>query len=170
MTTLEMEVKLMEYFDFRRNYVVPNLTRMSGLVRFETDILSITKSGYATGVEIKVSKSDLKNDLNKRHWKAYNRLINKGGVHVYKEKFFGKLKYFYYAVPPELVEDTEEQIPDWCGILTIGKRRKIIIHRKAEFLYNYKYSQNEIHNMLRLGSMRIYSMKKKELKNVKKKV
>src|SRR5699024_7195503 len=111
-----------------------------GELGFELDILSVTKSGYATGVEIKVSKSDLKRDLKKRHWELYNnsRLEN---VEMYRKLYFGKLKYFYYAVPPELIEDAENQIPDWCGILTTGKWRKIKEHRKPEFLYNYKYSQ-----------------------------
>lgn len=161
MTTLEMEVKLMEYFKYRENYVIPNLTPLSKVVKFETDILSMTKRGYATGVEIKVSKSDLKNDLNKSHWRSY---IKSGKSDVSRKRYFGRLKYFYYAVPPSLIEETEEQIPEWCGILTIGRRRKITEHRKAKLLYNYKHSKEEIYNVLRLGTMRIFSMKKKELK------
>lgn len=167
MTTLEMEVKLMEHFRYEQNYVIPNLTRMSGVVGFETDILSMTKSGYATGVEIKISKSDLKNDLKKKHWVLYNKHFKMGNPEAYRRKFFGKLKYFYYATPPELIEDVENQVPDWCGILTVGERGRIVEHRKPSFLYKYKYSQKEINNILRLGTMRIFSMKKKELKRWK---
>jgi hypothetical protein len=54
--TAEMEVELGRYFNYRQNIIVSNVSW--GLGIHECDLLIITKSGYATEVEIKVSLSD----------------------------------------------------------------------------------------------------------------
>lgn len=62
-TTLDMEIVLMEYFGVNRNIIVPNVSW--GLNLHECDLLIFSKSGYATEVEIKISKQDLLKDKNK---------------------------------------------------------------------------------------------------------
>ena len=157
----------MQEIDIRKNLIVCNVTPLSGLVRFETDLLSLSKSGYATGVEIKTSKSDLKNDLKKKQWKNIERVYRgKTGL----ERYFEPYKYFYYAVPQDLVEETEAQVPDWCGIYAIGKKVKEV-RRAKQILSNdktRKWSKDDRLSLARLGTMRILNMKKKELKHKKK--
>ena len=163
LTTLQMEIILMKYFDFRRKIIVPNLTDMSLLVKFETDLLVLSKSNYATGVEIKVSKSDLKNDLKKKQYGKYLRNQNE---EVYKELYYKPFKYFYYAVPKHLTNDTLKTVHSFCGVLSVdvvnGKPR-VKEERKPKLIFNKKWSQAKVMNLLRLGTMRIYKYKNKEL-------
>lgn len=163
MTCLEIEIKLMQELNIRTNLIVCNVTPLSGLVRFETDLLSLSKSGYTTGVEIKTSKSDLKNDLKKRQWKNLEKVhAGKSGL----ERYFEPYKHFYYAVPEDLVEETKIQVPSWCGIYSVGKRVKEV--RKAKQILPYdktrKWSKDDRLSLARLGAMRVLNMKKKELK------
>ena len=64
-TTLEMEIAVMRWLGIRQNLVVPNVSW--GLLNYEADVVSLTPSGYATEVEIKVSKADLLADFKKGH-------------------------------------------------------------------------------------------------------
>ncbi len=148
MTTLQIEIKLMLYFGFNKNYIVPNVHWGAGL--HECDLLVVTKSGYATEVEIKISKQDLKNDLKKKHCHKSN-----------------KIKALYFAVPEELVEFALENIPTRAGLLSVGLRVNEI--RKPELnKESIKWSDDEIFNLLRLGTMRIYTLKQRLNSKMKK--
>ena len=153
----------MQELNIRTNLIVCNVTPLSGLVRFETDLLSLSKSGYATGVEIKTSKSDLKNDLKKKQWKNLKRVYgSKSGL----ERYFEPYKYFYYAVPEDLVDAVEEQVPSWCGIYAIGKKVREVRSAKQILPYDKtrKWTIEDRLSLARLGAMRVLNMKKKELK------
>lgn len=156
MTTLEAEITLMEMFDIRRNLIVPCITDMSFLVKFETDLLILSESGYATGVEIKVSKADLKNDLKKKHIKNLGtKTLIRG--RTTKEWYYKNLKYFYYAVPNKLIEETKSQIPNFAGIIDLDKRK---IVRKPKTLFTTKWTEKMRYSLARLGSMRILNLKR----------
>ncbi len=117
-TCLDIELSIMNKFDFRTNLIVPNISNMMGIVAFETDKLIINKNGYATGFEIKTSKSDLKADFRKPQHTKINEFRNgKSGL----ERYYGKLKYFYYAVPEDLKEEALKLIPDFCGLYCLSK-------------------------------------------------
>lgn len=156
MTTLEMQISVMNHFDIRRNLIVDNVTDMSLLVAFETDILVLSGSGYATGIEIKVSKGDLKNDLKKKQWKYLDDF--KAGK-SYHEIYFGAFKKFYYAVPEKLQEAALKQIPEWCGLLVCERYPKLEEVRSPKLLFNNKWSDKERYQLARLGTMRIYRNK-----------
>lgn len=171
MTTLEMEIELMKHFDIRRNIIVPNVTDMSGLVGFETDLLVLSKSGYATAIEIKVSKSDLKNDLKKNHiQRISNGWISEYNGQTAKERYFKNIKWFYYAVPEYLQEEALKQIPDFCGLLVAREYKHSGINkvtflnpnnRPAQIIYNKKWSLEMQLKLARLGTMRILKYKNK---------
>lgn len=61
MNTLEIETAIAMKLDIRKHIIVPNISWGAGL--HECDLLVINKSGYATEIEIKISKSDLKKRL-----------------------------------------------------------------------------------------------------------
>lgn len=152
-STLLMESVLMNYFDFRTKYIVPNVSFGAGL--HECDLLVITKTGYATEVEIKVSLSDLKNDCNKKH--------------QHKSK---KIKELWFAIP-EIINPSIalEYIPERAGLLWVyghyDKRNPIrvkIIRPPITQKLAYKWTEKEIFNVLRLAAMRIYSLKNKLLR------
>lgn len=157
MTTIEMEVILMKYFNFLTNTIVPNVTRNSGLVKFETDLLVLSKSNYATGVEIKISKADLLNDLKKAQ---YGTPSTKGEVEWLKKYWYSEFKHFYYAVPSDLVEIADKTIHPFCGLISISENKKVSIIRKPKLIKNYRWTDKEKDKLVRLGCLRVYNLKK----------
>ena len=114
----------------------------------------MTKSNYAYEIEIKVSLSDLKQDLKK--------------YHKHKEKMINKL---FFAIPTKLLKH-KDLIPEYAGIIEIIDRnpdlplskdslacKKI---REAQVKSNYKFTDKERFNLARLGTMRILNLKKEE--------
>lgn len=103
-TTNDMELALATSktspFNFLKNPIVS--IRCSDIFGHETDFVSINKSDYATEVEIKISKTDFKNDFKKCH---------------HHES--GYIKYFYYAVPYYMVDFAKEHLPEGAGLLMI---------------------------------------------------
>lgn len=163
MKTLEVEIGLMQHFDIRRNVIVPNVSDWSKCLRFEADMLILTKSGFATCIEIKVSKADLRRDLKKHH-------IAREQLH---EHYFKNLKYFYYAVPQFLEDAALEQIPEFAGLLVMKKVfslrfekdiYQVEVSRKPKKLFNRKWTDEEQFDLARLGTMRILGLKEKLLK------
>lgn len=68
-STLQCEVAIMKHFGIRANLIVPNVSWEIYSLPFRTlhecDILILSNSGYATEVEIKISKADLLKDREK---------------------------------------------------------------------------------------------------------
>lgn len=147
--TIDIEVALAYYFDYRRNLIVPNVSW--GLHTHECDMFIMSKSGYATEVEIKISRADLKKDSEKRHGHASN-----------------KIKQLYFAIPPHLLPDIE-YIPERAGILIVYYKEHALyptVYKLRDAVTNntYKYSPNEISKLARLGTLRIWSLKQKLIK------
>jgi hypothetical protein len=162
---LEIEVEIMREFKFRQNLIVPNISNQMGIVAFETDVLILTKSNYAYGFEIKVSKSDLKADFKKPQHKKFNEMRNgKTGL----ERFYGKFKHFSYAVPEQLKECALELIPDFCGLWVYKKPEypaypKFYCAKKPQKLFDYKWTEKQRYELARLGTMRIFALKQGSL-------
>ena len=149
MKTIEIEVAVMQFLNIRQNIVVPNVSWGVGL-NHECDILKLTKTGYATEVEIKVSKSDISADKKKQH--GHNSHL---------------IKYLYFAVPSELRDYAIKNIPERAGLLvirdgTVHEARKPKRNIKAK-----KWGKDEIDKLLHLGCMRILGLKEKIQKNCK---
>jgi hypothetical protein len=104
MTARDIETRVANYFDYRRNLIVPNASWGVGL--HECDLLILSQRNYATEVEIKISRSDLRADLKKSH--GHNSV---------------KIKNLWFAVPFELVPDAAELAPLRAGILGIRLAR-----------------------------------------------
>lgn len=160
---VDIEIAIMKEFDFRQNLIVPNVSNMMMLVPFETDMLVLTKSNYAYGFEIKISKSDLKADFKKPQHAKFDephRVSGKRGL----ERFYSKFKYFNYAVPEQLKECALELIPDFCGLWIYAKyeypkQSKFYLEREPKKLFDYKWSEKQRYELARLGAMRIYALK-----------
>ena len=153
-----IEVKVAEHFGYRANIIVPNISWGAGL--HECDLLIINnKSRYATEVEIKISKSDLKADLLKPHHHSSKRI-----------------KYLYFAVPDYLLDAAISLLPDTTGIIVIskGSYNNSGFHQSPEIVYFLRsevyrrakankdsrpMTQEEVINICRLGCMRIWPLK-----------
>jgi hypothetical protein len=159
MTTTQMEVAIAKWWDPRKHLIVPNISW--GLLSYEADMLIVRPTGYCIEVEIKRSYKDYKDDFKKRKWKVRP---NNGQGKLIKE--------FYYAFPIELwekrMDDIVELLPDFAGVLTCHKDRGMLYtqlqrsatpNRMARPLRN-----DEMFQLARLGTLRIWSLKRTILK------
>lgn len=141
-TTLEIEYALSKYFNIRINIVIPNVSW--GFDIHECDLLVVSKLGYLTEVEIKISLQDLKKDSKKRHGHRDDRI-----------------KALYFAIPSKMAKYIE-YIPPHAGILVINSKGKVFLLSKPKL--NSKARVMNIEDklkLLRLGTMRIWGLKKK---------
>lgn len=142
-TTLEMEIALADYFGIRQNLIVPNVSWGMGI--HECDLFVLTQAGYGREVEIKISKSDLIKDKNKNHG-----------------HFSSKIKFLDFAIPDYLQEYIDE-IPDRAGIIIVDSNkewRRCKRIRKPVLNSRYKYTDGERLQLAKLGTMRIWGLKK----------
>lgn len=148
MTSAEIELRLARHFGVRKNVVVPNVSW--GLdFGHELDLIVVSKAGYATEIEIKVSKADLKNDLKKPHKHESKRL-----------------KYLYFALPSKLKSAALEFVPERAGIILLNNTdaelpaydievlRPAVVRPKAE-----KLTDKEIIKLHHLSAMRLWPLK-----------
>jgi len=97
------------------------------------DFVIISKSGYLTEIEIKVTAADWKKDSKKIKWISALR------PHVAR---------FFYCVPDFLVEKAPANLDDDVGILAVGSRRRprgdwVSVRREAKRLKGAKKVSEE---------------------------
>jgi len=140
MTLVDMENAIADYFDVRKNIIVPNISW--GMFDHECDMLIVRPSGYAVEVEIKRTRSDFLADFKKRH--------------THNDK---RIKALYYAFPEELYEKCKDDVPDGAGILAIykGKADFAFCHLKKAAINNESrpMTLEEMFTIAKLGTMRI---------------
>ena len=159
---IDIELAIFRLYDIRQHVIVPNVSGQMCLVPFETDMLVLTQSGYATGFEIKVSKSDLLADLKK---KQYTKFKDKENGSLLQELYYAKkFKYFYYAVPKKLEETALSMIPEFVGLYVYEnfqypKLPTFKCVKEAKKLKTESWREKDRIELMRLGCMRIYSLK-----------
>lgn len=141
-------------FDFTRYSSVPNVS-YGLLYAGEADLVCLSRAGVLHEVEIKISKSDMLSDLQKKH--AHNHEI---------------VQRLWYSFPGYLQDEIEPLVPIWSGIVTVYVSVKngnliyktVVVRRPRPKLrianrQNRKPTQEEIIKFLRLGVMRMWSRK-----------
>lgn len=125
----------------RYSFLSPNsvkyFTENLNVYDWESDVLKITKSGYAYEFEIKISRGDFKNDF--KHKKKKHLLLEN------KSNDSKMPNYFYYVVPAGLI--TEEDVPEYAGL--------IYIHGSIIGTNRYYYSFEEIKSAPKLHTNKI---------------
>lgn len=170
MTTSEMEYAVSRMFDVRTHLIVPNISW--GLLNYEADVLVVRiATGYCLEFEIKRSFSDYVQDFNKHKWQKARLSDWKTGLHK-------QIKEFYYVFPNTLWEKRRDAIeavlPDFAGVIICTKDQP----------YNFAYATTVVNctvnslavplkskvmfNVARLGTMRIWNLKR-ELISIKNK-
>ena len=151
MNTQRLEFLVADFLGVRDNLIVPNVWWGLGLP-YEADLVVVSSFGYATEIELKISESDIKADLNKDSC-------------AHKSK---KFKRFFYAVPDELKYC--EFLPKDCGLIIARERmysngKNCMIVRPPKINRNAKkLTEQEYNTLLRLCSMRVWSLKEKLIK------
>lgn len=169
-----IQKKLDRFFaEGTKKYVIENLYVFS----WESDKLIETRSGLFYEFEIKVSKSDFKNDFKNKKDKhcileGVEEYVPSYKKNDYPDDSYGKYfktekykkpNYFYYAVPEGLV--TVEDLPPYAGLIyvvpdnNIGKDDKFYwdgfyIVKQAPKIHSTKYSDDD----LKLGEKFYYNM------------
>lgn len=146
MTSRQIELALARYFNHRLNLIVPNVSWGLPGLGHECDMLIVRPSGFAVEVEIKVSRSDLKADMQK--W------------HGHKSKLVRQL---WFAVPEKLLR-CAELVPEHAGILSAVTDKwggiDIKSHRPARVNTEARpLTQEQRLKVSHLGCMRIWSLK-----------
>lgn len=72
----------------------------------EADLFVVSKSRYATEIEVKTSLADWKNDFKKK-----------------KHQTLKWIKYFYYAVPEELADKIPDEVDPRYGIIACSQAK-----------------------------------------------
>lgn len=142
MRTLDIEIAAAEYFGPRANVIVPNVSWGMGI--HECDLLVMTKSGCLYEVEIKVTKSDLVRDAEKRHGHSDRR---------------NRIKGLYFAIPDSII-DCQNHIPERAGILVVDTRRRCKAIRFPKIMSSYSCTDKEQYEFARLGALRIWNLKR----------
>lgn len=137
---------VVQLLNYRVYTVVPNVFVS---YNHEADLIAI-KDGKLTEIEIKISISDLKADFKKPHRNKQSQTISR----------------LIYAFPEIMLEKAIPHIPLGCGIITV---KEVIISNTR--LYVAKWYRQARHNnfarpypkqieeLMRLGCMRIWSLK-----------
>ena len=146
LTAIDVELAIADHFGYRVNQIVPNI----GWGLFgnrEVDIFIVRPSGWGDEVEIKVSASDIRADLHKRHghihplisrtWFAVPRGIATADI----PEHFGIL---------EVWQTTDHGLQTWVKEIRVPKRDK----------FARKLSEAQIAQVCRLATMRIWTLKK----------
>ena len=153
MKTIDIEIAVMKHIGIRQNLIVPNVSwgiSSNTLNLHECDILSLSKSGYATEVEIKVSKHDLLKDGEKWHGHHHNYIAN-----------------LFFAVPELLEGIALTNIPERAGLFVAKKYtpgNEIFIEQVRACQRNkdaVKWNEIDRYKLARLGTMRILGLKQK---------
>lgn len=163
MTTKELEYAINKQYFNSSKIITTNLTRNSGVVSHECDVIVVTKSNYLLEFELKISKADLKNDFKKKHSHECENI-----------------KKTYYVLPKEL-KDCVELIPDKFGVIIVDKKTWIDKSGKNPLEKTYyplriireaqnnkaakKINEDQFIKICTLASMRYWTCKENELKN-----
>lgn len=90
----------------------------------ELDVISVSKSGYVSEFEVKVSRSDFKADAKKRKWQYFESLTSKYIPN-----------YFTYVCPIGLIQ--EEDIKPYMGLIWYEDDTLVII-RKPKRIHSFR--------------------------------
>ena len=150
MTTLEIEIALTEW---AHGLVIPRLHggAFDGLDH-ECDLLVLSQSNYATEIEIKVSKGDLRKDKQKEHMHQSDMI-----------------KYLYFAVPEEMIEFALAKIPKRAGLLAILKKQDSegyyfvvdVIRKPQRNKICRKWTDAQRYKLAEIGVSRIRTLQRK---------
>jgi hypothetical protein len=146
-TCVELEVALMGHFDSIRNDIVHGVSW--GLQLHECDLLIVSKTGYLTEVEIKISKADLLKDKEKKHGHENDRIRN-----------------LWFAISDNIPFDFAlANIPERSGLIVVYGNGDCVIKRKPKSNTGARKITNEERSKLHwLGMIRILGLKKRIVK------
>lgn len=143
-TSAEIEIAVAAYFGARTHIIVPNVSW--GMFGYELDLCILNnKSFYASEVEIKTSKFDLKRDCKKSHQHDLN---------------YNMIKNLWFAMPEKL-ECCADLVPTKAGILLVSPKSVVREIRKPQpNRIARKWTVQKAYELARLGTLRVWDLKR----------
>lgn len=149
--------------DLRHDWVTPNAM----LYAWESDLLTVTPQRHVCEVEIKISRSDLLNDLKKpKH--SQGMLLN--GSFLQKDTGVGKTRnelvedkrrargetacrrpnYFVFAMPCAVYRKLKNVVlPPYAGVYTVDEEGRVFEERRAIQLHTQTVSMDDLLGLAR---------------------
>ena len=144
MKTLDIELALAHRCDYSHNVIVPNVFWGLGFSH-ELDLCIMSKSGYLTEIEIKVSLQDLKKDREKTH------------CHIDRQN---RIKYLYFAMPSSVACKGWAYIPEDAGLYAVSSAGRVIELIKPKQRKGVRpLTEKEQLQLCRLSTMRVWKLK-----------
>ena len=136
-----LQVAVANYFSYRRNIIVPNVSW--GMNLHECDVLVLTPRRLAYEIECKTTRADIRNDARKSHGHN-NKKINK----------------LYFAVPSSLRDFALTCIPERAGLLTLVQPSWPYVEkiREARLMSDHRWEAKDRLKLAHLGAMRIWTL------------
>ena len=134
-------------FPYRRHLLVPKVYWGWGL-DYEADLIAVSGNGYATEIEIKISRGDLVRD----HLKA---------KHQHPDPRISRL---YYAMPMPLAESALELLPEEFGVIGVAKLNRYdygvckILRKARKRPQAQKLSDQDIRRLMRLAAVKFWGL------------
>jgi len=151
LTALDVEVAVGNYLNWCTNLIIPNISW--SFFKHECDLIRLSRLGYCTEIEIKVTKPDLIKDKEKK-----------------QGHFHKKIKYLYFAIP-DYLENCIEHVPERAGIIIVSSTKKVMLRRMKTYRCkikrnpvkngDYQFTKKEMNKCLELMAMRIWRLKLK---------
>lgn len=148
MTARDIEVCLAgDLFAFLRGWtVVPNVQdyRVHGPSYAELDLVAVSPAGWASEVEIKVTRSDLRRDLEKGH--AHDN---------------PRMRFLWFAMPESV--EYQDLVPERAGVILVRERNPgayltaYKVRRPQVNPTAVKWTDAERYDLARLGLIRYWS-------------
>jgi hypothetical protein len=135
----------------KHNLIIPNST---SVFPWESDLISVTKSGYVHEYEIKLNIYDFNADAKKtKHYRIVNEK-NPPLINIRNSCYYNPLNYFWYVT-----YNFDIVPPDRYGWILVKVNLKndfeVIVKKDAPRLSSKKISQDKILQIARLLSWRV---------------
>ena len=152
-------------WSFGKQIIVPNVNSF----RWEMDLAILHPSGYLDEVEIKVSRADFLRDFKTKAHKhecllrgvpklGWGKEIE-GYLYDWDQITPHIVRRFWFAMPVELAEKCEPDVPAHCGLIAVTPRgTSIQIIRKAENLkHGAKLTDAQTKKLLRCAYFKYWA-------------
>lgn len=132
--TLQFRKKIFDYMEFS----VSNVFFFGGRNKIESDIISVTKTGYLVEYEVKISRADFLADRRKSKWQTYLYQYDKAP------------KHFYYLMPQGTA--LIDELPSFAGLIEFTEENGVYnfetVH-KPKILNRLKATDKQRYKLLK---------------------
>lgn len=139
-TCPQIQRALFRFYD-KKNF--PYMCTNTQALNQEADFVAVSRTGFITECEIKISRGDYFKDFKKEY--KHPRMVS--NFNKSTEPGLYCVNYFYFAVTDNLVQP--EEVPEYAGLLWIDGSGKTHVMKQAPLLHRSKVTDSVIIKLLR---------------------